>query len=99
MTRKTAFYEVWSWLKFNNLGLALGIALKIYTSVAKELKLKVRKFYGLITRFVKVRVGKDLFAPPLPILIQVTITRLNQSFKTSVYRKPTFNGVFTHYGS
>ena len=29
---------------FNNLGLALGITLKFYTSVAKGLKLKVRKF-------------------------------------------------------
>ena len=35
--------------KFNNLGLALGMALKFYTSVTKGLKLKVRrKFLGLI---------------------------------------------------
>ena len=46
MTRKTTFFEGWSWFKFNNLGLALGIALKFYTSMAKELKLKVRKFLG-----------------------------------------------------
>ena len=32
------------WLKFNNLGLALGMALKFYTSVTKGLKIKVRKF-------------------------------------------------------
>ena len=40
MTRKTAFFEGWSWFKFNN----LGTNLKFYTSVVKlkELKLKVR---------------------------------------------------------
>ena len=27
----------WSWLKFNNLGMALGIALKFYNSVVKGL--------------------------------------------------------------
>ena len=29
----------------------------------------------------------------------IEITRHNQQFKTSVYRKPTFSGVFTHYES
>ena len=46
LTRKTAFFEVQSWLKFNNLGLAPGTNLKFYTSVAKELKLKARKVLG-----------------------------------------------------
>ena len=40
--------------KFNNLGLALGINLKFYTSLPKGLKLKVRKFLGLILTFVEV---------------------------------------------
>ena len=31
-----------------NLGLALGMAFKFYTSVAKVLKLKLREFWGLI---------------------------------------------------
>ena len=31
--------------------------------------------------------------------LDIKITRHNQQFKTSVYRKPTFNGVFTHYKS
>ena len=53
-TRKTTFFEGWSWLKFNNLGLALGTKSKFYTSVAKGLKLKVRMFLGLIPRFVEV---------------------------------------------
>ena len=54
MTRKTAFFEGWSWFKFNNLGLTLGTNLKFYTSVAKGLKLKVRKFWGLIPMFAEV---------------------------------------------
>ena len=36
------------WFKFNNLGLALGMALKFNTKVAEKLKLKVRKFWELI---------------------------------------------------
>ena len=53
LTRKTAFFESWSWFKFNDLGLALGTNLTFYTSVAKGLKLKFRKF-GLIPTFVEV---------------------------------------------
>ena len=41
MTRKNNFFEGWSWLKFNNLELALGMALKFCTRVAKGLKRKV----------------------------------------------------------
>ena len=47
MTRKIAFFEGWSWFKFNNLGLALGTNLTFCTSVVKGLKLKVRRFWGL----------------------------------------------------
>ena len=46
------FFEESSW--FNHLKLALGITLKFYTSVEKELKLQVRKFSGLIPTFVEV---------------------------------------------
>ena len=46
LTRKTAFFEGWSWFNFNNLGLAPGTNLKFYISVAKELKLKFRNFGG-----------------------------------------------------
>ena len=66
--RKTAFFEGWSWFKFNNLGLALGANLKFYTSMAKGLKLKVRKFWGLIPTFVEVKGEKlvgGLFASPI----------------------------------
>ena len=68
MTRKTAFFEEWSWFKFNNLGLALGTNLKFYASVAKGLKLKLRKFWRLIPTFVEVTgeklVGWAVLHPP-----------------------------------
>ena len=54
LTKKTAFFQGWSWFKFNNLGLALGTNLKFYTSVTKGLKLKVRKFLELIPTFIEV---------------------------------------------
>ena len=66
MTRKTTFFEGWSWFKFNNLRLELGMNLKFYTSVAKVLKLKAKNFWGLIPMFVEVTGQKlvgDLFAP------------------------------------
>ena len=53
-TRKTAFFEGLSSFKFNNLGLALGRNLTFYTSVAKGLKPKTRKFWGVIPTFVEV---------------------------------------------
>ena len=38
-----ADFEGWSWFNVNNLGLALGMALRFYSSVAERLKLKVKK--------------------------------------------------------
>ena len=65
---KNTFLKGWSWFKFNNLGLALGMTFKFYTSVAKRLKLKVRK-WGLNLTFVEVT-GEKLvwgaFLPPTP---------------------------------
>ena len=49
LTRKTALFESWSWFKLNNLELAPGTNLKFYTSMAKRLKLKVAKVFGLQT--------------------------------------------------
>ena len=49
-----AFFEGWSWFKFNNLGLARAINLKFCTSVAKVLKLKVRKRWGQNPTFLEV---------------------------------------------
>ena len=54
MTRKTAFLEGWSWFKIQNSGLALGTNSKFYTNLSKVLKLKVRKFGGLISTLVEV---------------------------------------------
>ena len=45
--------------KFNHLGLAVGKGFEGYTSVAKGLKLKSRKFWRLIPTFVEVS-GKKL---------------------------------------
>ena len=50
------------------MGLTIGMALKFYTSVTKGLKLKVRKFLGLIPIFVEIAgeklVERDLFGLP-----------------------------------
>ena len=52
--QKKQFFEKHSWFKFSNLGIALGMTLKFYTSVKKGLKLKVRKFWRLIPTFSEV---------------------------------------------
>ena len=70
-----AFFKGWSWFKFNNLGLALGTNLKFYTSVAKGLKLKVRKFWGLIPTFLEVT-GEKLVGGAF-LKIAISLTSLN----------------------
>ena len=62
---------------FNNLGLALGMVLKFYTSMAKVVRINVSKFVGLILRFVEVT-GKKLvvgalFPSPLLVLNKVNV--------------------------
>ena len=47
-------------LKLNNLELALCMTFKFYKSVVETLKLKVRKFLGLIPRFLGVTADKLL---------------------------------------
>ena len=70
-------FEGWSWFKFNHLGLALGTNLKFCTSVAKGLKLKVRKFWGPNPTFVEVT-GEKLVGGPFwpPILNRVKVPRI-----------------------
>ena len=67
LTRKNNFFEQYLQFKFNNLGLALGMILKFYTSVAKGLKLEVRKFWGLIPAFVVVTGKKTDRGAFLPV--------------------------------
>ena len=63
LTRRNNFFEGCSWFKFNNLGLALGMALKCYTSVAKGLKLKVRTFWWLFVEVTKEKLVGGRFDP------------------------------------
>ena len=63
--QKNRFFGGLPWLRVNNLGLALGMNLKFYTSMAKGLKLKARKFWRLFSKFAEVPEEKligDLFA-------------------------------------
>ena len=74
--QKNHFFEGWSWFKFNNLGVALGMALKFCTIVAKQLKLKVGTFLWLIPTFVEVT-GKKLvrtdFLSPTPLPSEIRL--------------------------
>ena len=73
--QKNRFFEEWSWFKVNNLGLALGG--KFYTSLSKWLKLKVRRFWGLILTFEEVTgeklVRRPFCPPPLPSWIGLIV--------------------------
>ena len=83
----TAFLEGCSWFKFNNLGLALGMNLKFHTSLSKGLKLKVKKFLGLILTFVEVTGENQVgffFCPTHPIL-----NRVKPTFLLIKYSVPT----------
>ena len=80
MTRKTAFFEGWSWFKFDNLGLALGTNLKFYTNVAKGLKLKVRNFWGLISMFVEVTGEKLVVGRGGGLFRHPILNRVKQNF-------------------
>ena len=56
-------------MQFNNLGLKLGMNLKFYTSEAKRLKMKFRKFRRLLSTFIEVTaeelVGGPFWPPPI----------------------------------
>ena len=69
LDQKNRFFYEGSWFKFNNLGLVLGTILEFYNSVAKGLKLKVRKFWVLIPTSVEITgeklVGRPFCLPPL----------------------------------
>ena len=78
-------FEGWSWFKFNNVRLALGMNLKFHTSVAKGLKLKVRKFWELIPTFAEVKeenlIGGWPFCSHPPILNSIkTLWNVDQTY-------------------
>ena len=91
MTKKTPFFEGWSKFKFNNLGLAVGANLTFYTSLWKGLKLKVKKFWGLIPTFVEVTGEKLVWGggrfgpPPPPSWIGLTWKIQFQSLKSLLF--------------
>ena len=61
--------------------LALGMAFKFYTSAAKEMKLKVNKFWGLFPTFVEVtwkKLVEGPFSPP-KILNRVMVKRAQEA--------------------
>ena len=69
LTLAFPLFKGWYWFRLNSLGLALGMALKSYTSVGKGSKLKSGGFWGLIPTFVEAAGEKlvgDLFVPPYP---------------------------------
>ena len=92
--QKNHFFEGSSWFKFNNLGLTLGTNLKFYTSVTKGLKLKVRKFSGLIPTFVEVT-GEKLvggsFCPPPPYWIGLKMNSATGIIWHGFWKVPLFN--------
>ena len=58
----------WSWLKFNNLRMALSMTLKFFIILEKGLKLKVRKFWVLSPTIAEIKGwwgSEGLFAPIL----------------------------------
>ena len=56
--KKINFIEGCFRFKFNDLGPAVGMALRFYSSMVKGLKLEVRKFWRLNLAFVGVSVEK-----------------------------------------
>ena len=66
----TSVFEGKSWFKFNNLVLALGIALKFYTPVGKSVKTKSQKVFGsssYVCRSYRGKAGSGgTVCPPLP---------------------------------
>ena len=69
-----SFFWGWSWFRFNNLALALGMTLKFCTSMSKWLKIKVGKFLGAnsyVYRSYRGKTGRKGVLLPPPILNRV----------------------------
>ena len=52
-------------MKFDNLRLAQGMTLKVYTSVAKGLKLKVSGVNSYVSRNYREKTREEVFLPPI----------------------------------
>ena len=95
MTRKTTFFEGWSWFKLNNLGLALGTNLKFYTSFSKGLKLKVGNSY--VCRKCRGKTGSGggggFLPPPSWIGLDSGTSVFSTIFK-NIYKGLFLNGFF-----
>ena len=83
--QKNHIFKKWSWFKFNNLGVAQGMALKLYTSVAKRLKLQFRKFLGLILTFVEVTGEKLVGGPLCPLPSWIGLRTYFSTINVSIY--------------
>ena len=103
LTRNITFFEGCPWFKFKNLRLAIGVTLKFYTSVAKELKLKSRKFWRISPTFVEVTGEKVVGGPfctqphyEAPGDLNVEITK-DENYTSTFLRLMTtkFDRVFT----
>ena len=93
VVKKNYFFEGWSWFMFNNLGLALGMVLKFYTSMAKVVKINVSKFVGLVLTFVEVT-GKKLVVGAFlrsPLLI---LNKVNVFYVLQIFFMKSLNSLF-----
>ena len=89
MTKETTFLRGGLGSSSITWDLTLGTNLKFYTSVAKRFKLKVKKFWGLIPKFVEIT-GEKLVEGVLfgsPILNKVKKTHPHRNFSESTARK------------
>ena len=72
------------------MGLALGMVLKFYNSVAKELKRKARKFFGLVPTFVEVTgeklVKEGFLTPILNKINDMTVTFFSKVYHCKVIK-------------
>ena len=66
--QKNQFFEGLSWFKFSNMGLALSMTLKFYTSMEKGLKLKIRNCWWLIPTLAEIKGEKLVGRPFWPLI-------------------------------
>ena len=81
--RKTIFLSGALGSSLINLGLALDMALKFYSSVAKVLKLKVKKVFGLILTFVEATGKKLVRGTPILNRVKTRVKIKSFSMKNS----------------